>query len=91
MINVTARAKQELKRILTATVDMPQARLRLMSREEGKLGLGIDIEAPGDMFVEHDGATVLVVDDKLAMSLKGVTLDIDSTPEGAMLVISGML
>jgi len=61
-----------------------------MAREQGGLGLGIDIEAPSDRLVEHDGATVLVVDDKLAMTLEGVTLDIDDTPEGAELVIHGV-
>ena len=90
MLNVTKRAKRELKRILTTSVDMPQARLRLMARERGGLGLGVDIESPSDRLVEHDGATVLVVDDKLAMTLEGVTLDIDDTPEGAELVIYGV-
>ena len=87
MINVTDRARQELKRILSDTVDMPQARLRVIDRGQGKLGLGIDIEEPSDELVEHDGSTVLVVERRLAMSLKGVTLDVDDTVEGPEIVI----
>ena len=87
MIKVTEGARQELSRILLSTVDMPQARLRLFPREQGELGLGIDIEMPGDEMVEHDGSAVLVVEKRLASDLKGVTLDVDNTPDGNELVI----
>ena len=53
MINVTERAKRELKRLLSQKVDWPEARLRLMDRGQGILGLGIDIELPGDQIVEY--------------------------------------
>ena len=68
-------------------VDMPQARLRLLSRSKGQLGLGVDIEYPGDMVVEHDGTEVLIVEHELAYRLNGVTLDIEETPEGPELVV----
>ena len=87
MINVTEGARQELRRILFTNVDMPQARLRLLSRGQGNLGLGIDIEMPGDELVEYDGSAVLVVEHGLASNLKGVTLDVDNTPNGPELVI----
>ncbi|MFC1919031.1 hypothetical protein ACFLWW_03575 [Chloroflexota bacterium] len=77
MINVTDDARKELKRILSDRVDMPQARLRLLRREHGQLGLGIDIEMPDDELVKHDGSTVLVVEHGLSTSLKGLTLDVD--------------
>ncbi len=89
MINVTERAKQELKRLLAASVDLPEARLRLMDRGQGKLGLGIDIEAPDDQIVEYDGIRLLIVEHGLATNLKRVTLDVNDTPEGAELVICG--
>ena len=89
MINVTERAKQELKRLLIASVDLPEARLRLMDRGQGKLGLGIDIEAPDDQVVEYDGIRLLIVEHGLATNLKRVTLDVNDTPEGAELVICG--
>ena len=88
MIDVTERARQELKRILSEKVDMPQACLRLVDRGQGKLGLGIDIEVPGDQVVEYEGSKVLVVEPGLAINLKGFTLDVDDTSEGAQLVIS---
>ncbi len=88
MINVTERAKQELKKLLSLKVDWPQARLRIMDRGQGIIGLGIDIEAPGDCVVEYGGARVLVVEPELANHLQGITLDVDETPEGPELVIS---
>jgi len=87
MIDVTARARQELRRILSEKVDMPQARLRLIARGQGKLGLGIDIEMPGDQVVEHEGSRVLLVEDSLANSIEGVTLDVEDTAKGSQLVI----
>jgi len=88
MIEVTERARHELQRILLDKVDMPQARLRLLSNGQGTLGLGIDIEVPGDQIVEYEGLNILVVESGLAASLRGVTLDVDETSEGAELVIA---
>ena len=87
MIGVTERAKQELKRILSDNVDDPQAVLRLTATSEGKLGLGIDVESPGDEVVEHEGSKVLVVEEGLASSLQGLTLDVEDTAEGPQLAI----
>ena len=88
MINVTKQAKQELKRLLSQNVDWPQARLRIVDRGQGIIGLGIDIEAPVDHIVEYEGAKVLVVEPQLANKLQGVTLDVDETPDGNELVIA---
>ena len=87
MVNVTERAKQELRSLLSQKVDWPGARLRLMDRGQGIIGLGIDIEAPGDQVLEYDGTRVLICEPVFAASLKGITLDVDDTPEGAELVI----
>ncbi|MDP2730065.1 MAG: hypothetical protein Q8O55_06260 [Dehalococcoidales bacterium] len=87
MIAVTENAKKVLKSILLSKVDNRYAFLRLLSSGEGELGLGIDIEQPGDNAVEYEGSKLLLVDCELADSLKGVTLDIDHTPEGPELVI----
>ena len=87
MVNVTYRAKQELKRMLSNTVDMPQARLRVIDRGQGKLGLGLDTEGPNDELLEHDGSVVLVVEHELATRLKEVTIDVDDTDKGPELVI----
>ena len=89
MINVTKRAKQELRRLLSENVDWPEARLRIMDRGQGIIGLGIDVEAPGDLIVECEGERVLICEPVLATSLKGITLDVDDTPKGTELVICG--
>jgi Fe-S cluster assembly iron-binding protein IscA len=86
MIAVTDRAKQELQKIRSDKVDNPQAVLRLVNSEQG-LGLGVDIEMPGDKVVEHDGDKVLVVEEKLAGLLEGVTLDVEETAEGLQLTV----
>ena len=87
MVNVTERAKQALKKILTSNVDLSQGRLRLMDRGQGKLGLGIDIEMPGDEIVKYDDSTVLVIERELLANLKGVTLDVEDSVKGSELVI----
>ena len=87
MINVTEQAKQELKRLLSQKVDWPGACLRLMDRGQGKLGIGIDIELPGDQIVEYQGIKVLIIEPELAANIKGITLDVNNTPQGAELVI----
>ena len=87
MINITARAKQSLHKLLTSKVDLPEGRLRLVDRGQGKLGLGVDIEMPGDELVEYDGSTILVVEQVLAANLEGVTLDVEDSAEGSNLVL----
>ena len=87
MIEVTERAKQELQRLLAANVDWPEACLRLIDRGNGVLGLGIDIQAPDDDVLDHDGGALLLVEPKLGNNLKRITLDVDNTPEGLQLVI----
>jgi Fe-S cluster assembly iron-binding protein IscA len=89
MVSVTENACRELKRILSEKVDWPGARLRLVDRGQGILGLGIDIELSGDQVVEYEGIRVLIVESELATKLKGITLDVDYKPDGAELVLSG--
>ena len=91
MLNFTNGAKQELKRILETSVEMPQARLRLCDRGGGELGLGIDIEEAGDKVVKYKGMRILVVNRELASKLSDITLDVDKTPHGPKLVICGTL
>ena len=62
-------------------------RLRLMDRGEGILGLGLDIELPGDQVVEYRGIKVLNIEPELAAKVKGITLDVDDTPDGLELVL----
>ena len=88
MIGATDRAKQELKRILDANTDKPEACLRLTADDQGQLGLAIDVERQGDQVIEHADSKVLLVEKDLADTLEGITIDVEDTPEGAKLVIS---
>lgn len=88
MIIVTEKARHELKELLKAKVDWPGARLRLIDRGEGVIGLGIDLESPGDAVIECDGEAIMVVGPEFTSSLQLVSLDVDDTPDGPELVIS---
>jgi len=87
MISVSESARQELKKILSSNVDNSYALLRLIDRGQGRLGLGIDIELPGDEVIEYEGSALLLVERRLATSLKGITIDTDDTAEGPQIVI----
>jgi len=86
MINITKRAAKELSDLLKKKVDLPSARLRIMDRGEGVLGLGIDIEAPTDYVVAYRDTSVLVIGKDLAKRLSGITLDVEETSDGAEFV-----
>ena len=90
MIVVTEDAKKILKDILLTKVDNYFACLRLTSPEEGELGLGIDVEQPGDEAVEYEGAKLLVVKKELAVKLGNITLDATETPDGPELIFEGV-
>lgn len=87
MITVTDKAKQELKKTLSDNVDTPGAGLRLVAREGGQLGLGVDIQKADDEVVEFEGSKVLIVEKKLADTLNKITLDVEDTKEGNRLVL----
>ena len=89
MISVTNSARKRLKSILSSKVDLPQAGLRLTTTKSGEYGLHVDTEEPGDQVVKHKGTKVLLVEQKLASRLDGVTLCVEQTPEGPQLAISG--
>ena len=89
MVDVTERARKELKRILTSTVDNSYALLRLVASEQGNLSLGIDIELPGDEVLKHQGSGLLLVEHELATRLEGIAIDVDETEEGTQIVICG--
>ena len=73
MVSVTEGACRELKRMLSEKVDWPGARLRLVDRGQGNIGLGIDIEIPGDHVVEYEGKKVLIIEPELATNLISIT------------------
>ena len=89
MIGVTEQAKQELKKILAANTEEPEACLRITSDDKGLFGLAIDMEREGDQVIEHEGSKLLVAEKEIANELQGVTMDIEGTPDGNKFVITG--
>ena len=89
MITATEPAKQELKRILNANTDKPEACFRLTADEWGQLRLAIDMEKDGDQAIEHEGLKLILAEKELADTLQGITIDVEDTPEGTKLVITG--
>lgn len=77
MLGVTERARQELKRILTANTDKPEACLKLTANDQGQLGLAIDVERQGDQAMEHEDSKVLLVEKDLSDTLQGITIDVE--------------
>ena len=87
MIEVTDRAKAELKNILTSHVDYPLACLRITTNEQGQIGLSIDVEMPGDEVVEYQGSKLLVIKQEIASELEDVIIDVEDKDDGKQLVI----
>ena len=88
MVEVTERAREELKKALDAQSAGPASGLRLALIGPGEFGLGIDKEQPGDQVVQHEGANVLLVEGALAEQLEGASIDIQESEEGPRLVMS---
>lgn len=88
MVGVTKAGLAELKRILDEHTDNAQAGLRLTTDQSGTLGLTIDVGTAEDQVLEHEGSKLLIIEQHLADSLEGITIDVDETPEGRRLVIT---
>lgn len=88
MLGVTEGAKQELKKMLTANTDDPEACLRISADEQRGIGVAIDKERDGDQVIEHEGSKLLLVEQAVAYTLQGITIDVEDTPEGTKLVIT---
>jgi len=88
MIQVSEKAKIELRRMLAEKVDNPLAGIRLVrGTAPGFYGLAVDIEMPGDQVVMHNGYKVLLADKELSEHLDGATIDVQETEEGKGLVV----
>ncbi len=90
MIEVTERARQELKKALDAQGQQEEStsglRLALVGPDE--FGLGVDVEKEGDKVVEHEGSKVLLVENALAEQLEGITIDVHESEAGPKLVMA---
>lgn len=104
MINVTTEAKELLHDMLNQAEEQSGEHADLGIRlaptavtgeaeqasegQEVGLGLVLDHAQEGDQVVEHNGRTVLMVDQSIGDLLDGVTLDVVETPDGRRLTIN---
>jgi hypothetical protein len=83
MIGITDRAKCVLLDLRASIADeKPNAALRLAMNGNCELEISIDVEKAGDVAVQHDGATLLLIEDTVSVGLAGST--IDCTPDGGL-------
>jgi len=47
------------------------------------------MERDGDQAIEHEGLKLILAEKELADTLQGITIDVEDTPEGTKLVITG--
>ncbi len=83
MMAVTTRAKEALlEKKRAANITDREVGLRVASNSAGDYVLVADRARADDQVVEHEGATVLLVDTDTQGKLTGVTMDCRDTPEG---------
>ena len=70
---------------LGSECDVSELTLRLVVMGDCGFGLIPDIFREGDQAIEHEGAKVLLVDPKIAESVRELTLDCVSVPGGRAL------
>jgi len=75
LLAVNGRAKEELKKILSARADNPQAVVRLITSRPGEFNLVMDVETPDDHVVyelaSRLGEYTLAFEDKKFVMAKG--------------------
>ncbi len=82
MLTVTDSARSQLSSMLDEA-DLPEgAAARLVVDDQGCLGIHSDTERAGDSIWEHEGRTVLLVDEQVAESVDERILDTMKTEEG---------
>src|SRR5262245_66289766 len=87
MVNVTERAKERLKELVTTKSDDLSVGLRLERAPSGAFGIFPDRERPDDQIVEHQGAVVLLLGQEIAQSIADTTIDCDESGPNPRLVI----
>lgn len=75
MVQMTARATAELRRLLVDNFARPQQGVRLRLNEAGGLAMTIDVPHAGDSILRRDNVPVLIVDARLATRLAQRVLD----------------
>jgi hypothetical protein len=61
MVNVTERARHQLKHVVINKLGESRCRPRLVVARPGAFGLVRDDRRPDDQLVEHEGAVILLI------------------------------
>lgn len=87
MLNASDAACAFLGQLLTESDAPDDAAVRFVI-DGNSLSLQLDDEKPGDSTFNHDGRTVLVVDEDISKILDGKTLDLEESEEGPKLTLT---
>jgi Fe-S cluster assembly iron-binding protein IscA len=89
MLTVTEKAASHLKQMLEEAEAPEDKCVRVSVSAEGQnLALTLGSREPGDRTYEHEGRTVLVVDEELAQRLDERKVDVDGAGDKAQLVLN---
>ena len=88
MLKITQRGKEELRRLSLSTGDKPGGVMRLVAGHFGRLQFvkDYDEDFSCDQVIADEGETILLVDNKLAETLDGVTIDYQTARGGLCLL-----
>lgn len=81
MLSVTDAACEHFAQMLDQANAPEGTSIRLVAKEEG-LGIQPDSSREGDSTYDHDGRTVLVVEERIAQGLGEHTIDVEGQTEG---------
>jgi Fe-S cluster assembly iron-binding protein IscA len=87
MLTITEAAGIYLTQILNDAEPPEDATIRIIPGQTGKLALQFDSTRPGDTTFDHNGKTVLILDEQVAQTLVNSTLDVQQADKGAKLVL----
>lgn len=86
MLQMTPTAAEFLYAVLERAQAPAQAAIRL-EIEGDSLTSRVDQPRPGDATLTHEGRNVLVLDERVAQLLDGVTIDVQTGAQGDNLVL----
>lgn len=87
MVTVTEEAKAHLATILDENNIPEEQAVRLLVGPNG-LGLAPDTPKDEDTAFDHNGRTVLLMEQNIAEQLDGRTMDVEETEQGAQIKLS---
>jgi Fe-S cluster assembly iron-binding protein IscA len=87
MLTVTDAAAEHLNELLDQADAPQEAGVRFVPGDKG-VNLKLDHPSEADTTFDHNGRTVLMLDNRLSKALAGRTLDVKDTDKGQSLTIN---